>query len=620
MSRKPGRRRRQTAAHAPTSVAAESRPPDTSSAAAWVLAAAIVVLAGFAYAPVRQFDFVQLDDPQYVTENPHVRGGLTMAGMRWAFTTGHAANWHPLTWISHMLDVALFGVDPGAMHLVNVVLHITSALLLFFWLRRTTGDLGPSAFVAALFACHPAHVESVAWIAERKDVLSGLFWMLTLWAYLRFVQRRTTGRYAAALITYALGLTAKPMLVTLPFVLILLDYWPLRRLAVRYTATLVEKLPFLALAAVSSAITFVVQQRGGAVTGLDALPAGLRLENAVMSYAAYLGTLIWPVDLTIFYGRPVSVSPVLVAITAAGLIAATIVAVRLGRRLPHVPVGWLWYLGTLVPVIGLVQVGVQAMADRYTYLPFVGLFVIVAWSAQALVSGRLGRWRPLVYGLAVIVVVTSAALTRRQVGYWRDNTTLFAHATELTAGVDAVRAHNTVGARLLEQGRIDEALASFREARRLAPSDAESHYNLGLAYARQQRFPDAIAALNEAVRLRPDYAEAYAGLGMVAAAESRLDHAVAHYREAVRLNPGLAGAHNNLGTALANQRRMTDAVAAFAEAVRVQPDFHDARLNLATALATLGRTTDALGEIREVLRRDPANGRARAMLASLGGR
>jgi Flp pilus assembly protein TadD len=621
----------------------EAAPPRPSAAAVWALAAALVIATAVAYAPVRQFDFVQLDDPQYVTENPQVRSGLTASGLRWALTSGYAANWHPLTWISHMLDVSLFGMNAGAHHLMNLALHLASTVLLFLWLRRTTGDLGPSAFVAALFALHPVHVESVAWVAERKDVLSTLLWMLTLWVYVRYVNRPTLGRYALVAVTFALGLMAKPMLVTLPFVLLLLDVWPLGRLGhlsggrafrpgeladlkVRptyvsarptYMSLIREKLPLFALAAASSAITIVVQERGGAVTSLDALPVSLRVENAVMSYVSYLGKMIWPADLTIFYGRPEAMSPAVIGLTAVALTAATIAAIRLGRTRPYLPVGWLWYLGTLVPVIGLVQVGVQAMADRYTYVPLIGVFIAIAWSARDLTARSAAAGRALAI-TAVLIIIACAAATRRQVGFWQDNTTLFAHATELTLGVDQVRAHNAVGTALLNQGRLDEALANFLAAKRLAPEDAETHYNIGLAAARRDRLDEAIASWNEAIRLRPDYADAYAALGLAAAQQGRANDAIAHYRVAIRLKPDVPETHNNLGTTLANQRRLEDARASFAEAVRLRPDFHAARLNMAVAYATLGQRAEAVRELQEVLRRDPANERARAMLASLG--
>jgi Flp pilus assembly protein TadD len=414
---------------------------------------------------------------------------------------------------------------------------------------------------------------------------------------------------------------AKPMLVTLPFVLLLLDWWPGRDGRYgrydRFLFLVREKLPLFVLSAASSVVTFLVQRGGGAVTGLDALPLGLRLENAVMSYAGYLGKMVWPDDLAIVYSRPEHLSPLVVTGTALGLLAMSVVAFRLRRTRPYLFTGWFWYLGTLVPVIGIVQVGVQAMADRYTYIPLIGVCIAGAWAAR---DATL-RWprlaRPATVG-AVAIVLVCAWLARDQVGVWRNNATLFAHATQLATGGDAARAHLSVGATLLQQGRAEEALASFLEARRQAPDDPETHYHAGLGYAARQRYAEAATAFAEAIRLRPDFARAYAALGLASAQLGRTHEAIAHYRQAIRLAPD-AETHNNLGSALANERRLDEALASFREAVRLKPEFHDARINLAVALGTLGRRPEAIAELQEVLRRDPSQARARAMLASIGG-
>jgi Flp pilus assembly protein TadD len=408
------------------------------------------------------------------------------------------------------------------------------------------------------------------------------------------------------------------MLVTLPFVLLLLDWWPLRRCDGygrfgRFLVLVREKVPLLALAAASSVITFLVQRAGGAVTGLDALPVRLRLENAVISYAAYLGKMVWPVDLAIVYGRPEEISTGLVIVALLGLGTASALALRLGRRRPYVAVGWLWYLGTLVPVIGVVQVGVQAMADRYTYVPLIGIFIVIAWGVHDLVRARPALARAAA-AAAVAIAALCALVARQQVTIWKDNGTLFAHAAAVTLGVDSAAAHVRVGITLLEQGRVDEAVRSFLEARRLAPGDAETHYHLGLAYARQGRFAEASAALADAIRIHPDHANAYAALGLAAAQQGRAHEAIAHYRQALRLDPTNADVHNNLGSALAHERRLEEALPAFREAVRLRPDFHDARINLAVALAALGRRDEATAQLDEVLRRDPSNVRARAMI------
>jgi hypothetical protein len=544
---------------------------------------ALAVLTAVAYAPVRHFDFVQLDDPAYVLENPVVSRGLTLDGLRWAFTTGHAANWHPVTWLSHMIDVQLFGLAAGPHHLVNLALHLLNAILLFLLFEWMTARPWPSAFVAALFAVHPLHVESVAWVAERKDVLSTFFGLLAVLAYVWWARRfksptkRDGLAYLLVVFFYAISLMAKPMLVTLPFVLLLLDWWPLgrvqksggpdvrpstcargalssvegrksgrrssRRIAdgkrarraaqdspstvyhlpstaprtspgirypvygIRYTVyairpLVLEKLPLFALAAASSAITFLVQQRGGAVDDLQATPFGLRLGNAAVSAVQYLAAMLWPSGLTVIYPLPdrLSVGAVIAAI--AVLVAVSVAVVRLARPAPYLCVGWLWYLGTLVPVSGLVQVGLQARANRYTYIPLVGIFVMVAWGVPALFARRrVVRAALPVLGTGILVACT--LLTMREVRYWHDNVTLWTRATMVTLGVDEYHAHMSLGATLGDQGRLDEAIRHFAAAVTLEPNAADAHASLGIALGRQGRTGDALRALEEAARLDP---------------------------------------------------------------------------------------------------------------------
>lgn len=571
------------------------------------------------YARVWQHGFVNLDDAQYVSDNPAVSGGLSARGLSWAFTTPHAGNWHPLTWLSHMLDVELYGMNAGPHHLTSLLLHVASALLLFGLLHRMTGALFRSAFVAALFALHPLHVESVAWVAERKDVLSTLFFLLTIRAYLAYVRRPRPSRYALVLVLFALGLMAKPMLVTLPFVLLLLDYWPLGRAPSR--RLVVEKLPLLALALASSVVTFLVQQQAGAVKGLDALPFDHRLANAVMAYAAYIGKMLWPVQLAAIYPYPASRSAWLVAAAAAGLIAVTVLTLRAARRHPYLPVGWLWYLGTLMPVIGLVQVGSQPMADRYTYVPLIGLFLIVAWGMPDL----LARWphRDLALGVAAGSVILGCALAARaQVRHWRNSVALWQHALEVTT--ENPRAHNNLGHALAREGRGREAIGYYTEAVRIKPDYAEAHNNIGYALADQGRVREAIAHYSEALRVLPDYAEAHNNLGVALAGEGNADGAIQHLSDAVRIEPGRAEAHNNLGAVLAGQGRLEDAIRHLAEAVELRPGYADARRNLAMAhyeravtLAGQGRTSEAVGHLESVLKLDPSHEQASGALRSL---
>jgi len=599
-----------------------------SGQARWVSLALIAVNL-IVYASVWHDDFVNYDDYQYVSENADVSGGLTWHGVAWAFTTGAAANWHPLTWLSHMLDVQLYGLNPGAHHLTNLLLHIANTLLLFGLLHRMTGALGRSAFVAGLFAVHPLHVESVAWVAERKDVLSTLFWMLTLWAYVAYVRKPRLRRYLVVLLFFALGLMAKPMLVTLPFVLLLLDFWPLGRMAPgpnpagrwapsrEWWATVVhlvwEKLPLLALSVASSIVTFVVQRRGGSVVSLDAIPLNLRLANALASYVAYIGKMLWPAHLAVLYPYAQSLPRWWIAGAFLGLIGTTVAVIWASRRHPYLPVGWLWYLGTLVPVIGLVQVGPQAMADRYTYIPLIGLFILVAWGVPDL----LVRWRLRRIALptaAGLVIAACAIAARGQVQYWESGTALWTHALEVTTGNYV--AHTDLGVVLARQGRTDEAIREFREALRIKPGYADGHNKLGRALAEQGRLDEAIAHYTEALRNDPASAEAHNNLGLALARQGKLDESTHEFLEALRIQPDSAEVHNNFGVVLAGQGRTDEAIHEFQEALRIKPDY-EAHYSLGIALAKQGRTDEAIHEFLEALRIKPDDQEARRSLEYL---
>ena len=588
-----------------------------SGKARWVCLALIAANL-IVYASVGHHDFVNYDDGDYVSENPLVARGLTWHGVSWAFTTGYSSNWHPLTWLSHMLDVQLFGLNPGPHHLTNLLFHIANTLLLFGLLHRMTGALGRSAFVAGLFAVHPLHVESVAWVAERKDVLSTLFGMLTLWSYVGYVRQPRLGRYLVVLLLFALGLMAKPMLVTLPFVLLLLDFWPLGRVALgpiaagRWApsrdqwATAVhlvwEKLPLLALTVASSIVTFVVQRRGGSVMGLDAIPLNLRAANALVSYVAYIGEMLWPARLAVFYPYARSLPGWWVAGAFLGLIGVSVAVIWAGLRHPYLPVGWFWYLGTLVPVIGLVQVGSQPMADRYTYVPLIGLFILVAWGVPDL----LVRWplRSIAVPAAAGLVISGCAITAwAQLQYWESGTALWAHALEVTTG--NYLAHNNLGNALARQGRFDEAIVQFSEALRIKPDYSFAHNNLGNALARQGRVSEAIEHYSEALRIEPGYAEAHNNLGIVLADQGKLDEAIAHYSEALRTKPDYADAHNNLGIALVKHGREDEGIHEFSEALRIKPDYAEAHNNLGRILANQGRVSEAISQYSEALRIKP---------------
>jgi tetratricopeptide (TPR) repeat protein len=557
------------------------------------VAAAVVV-----YLPVRHHEFVNFDDPQYVVDNRPVQAGLTWPGLSWAFTARHAGNWHPLTWLSHMLDVQLYGLDPGAHHVTSVLLHVASTVLLFGLLHGMTGAMLRSGFVAALFAVHPLHVESVAWVAERKDVLSGLFFVLTLRAYAAYVRRPQPRRYGLVLALFALGLMAKPMLVTLPLVLLVVDFWPLQRPFTR--RLILEKLPLLALAAVSSVITLVVQRQSGAVKGLEALPLDRRLANAAVAYVAYVGKMLWPTGLAAIYPYPASLPAWRVAGAVSILAAVSIAALRTARSRPYLLAGWLWYLVTLVPVIGLVQVGSQPMADRYTYIPLIGLFIAGAW---ALPDRALAP-------AAVLAVAGCAVAARAQVGHWRNSAALWEHAVAVTH--DNHRAETNLGHALAKQGRTGEAIPHYLEALRIAPDFAEAHNDLGHALAEQGRTSEAIAHYSEAVRLLPGYVEARNNLAVALSGEGRNDEAIRQFSEALRLDPALAVSHNNLGAALAKQGNFPEALREFSEAVRIDPDYADATRNMALAHNALGaaladqrKTDEAMAHYAEAVRLAP---------------
>ena len=582
---------------------------------------ALVAATAIVYAPVRHHEFVNLDDPQYVTGNPWVARGLSGPGLRWAFTTGHAGNWHPLTWLSHMLDVQLFGLSPGAHHLTSLALHLANTVLLLALLHRTTGALGRSSLVAALFALHPVHVESVAWVAERKDVLSTVFFLLTLHAYVSYARFPRARRYAVVLALFALGLMAKPMLVTLPLVLLLLDYWPLGRLSSPAEARrrVLEKLPLMAMAAASCVVTWLVQHRAGALKGLDVLPLGRRISNAVVSCVLYIAKALWPSRLAAIYPYPAPPPAWAVALGAAAVVAVSVLAVRARARRPWLPVGWFWYLGMLVPVLGLVQVGSQPMADRYTYVPLVGLFIVLAWGAADL-AGRDPRRRAVTTAAAVLVVAACAVAARAQVGHWRSSVALWEHALAVTT--ESHRAENNLGHALARAGRNAEAVAHYGEALRLAPGDAEAHANLGLALADLGRTAEAVGHYEEALRLLPGDVEAHDNLGVALMDQGRIDDAIRHFEEAVRLDPSRALSHNDLGVALARKERFAEAVRELSLALQLDPDYAEARRNLAlahnglgAALADRGTVDEAVAHYAEALRLQPDLADAHANLA-----
>jgi protein O-mannosyl-transferase len=574
----------------------------------------IAVTAGI-YFQTGNHQFINFDDTVYVTDNPHVQGGITGGNIAWAFTAVTASNWHPLTWLSHMADVQLFGMDPRGHHLTSVFIHTASALLLFLLLAQITGFVWRSLFVAALFALHPLHVESVAWVAERKDVLSCFFWLLTLLLYARYVRKPSLNRYLLALFSFAAGLMAKPMLVTLPVVLLLLDYWPFNRFRKEPAADdatagpslanlFKEKLPFFLLSGLSSAITIYAQHHGGAMKNLDVVPLGLRIENSVVAYANYLGKTIWPHDLAILYPFP----PSLPLWQAAGsfllLALITVMTVWSRRRYPYLLVGWCWFLVTLVPVIGLVQVGGQSMADRYTYIPLIGLFIMAGWLIPELASGWRHRQEILVI-TAVVIISASAAATWRQLGYWKDSITLFRHTLEVTTGNYLIL--NNYGIALADRGDLDGAISAYREALRVWPNSSNAHINLGATLARQGKFDEAIGQYTEALRLQPDYALAYANLGKALAGLGRTGEAIGQYEHALKLDPSLADVDLNLAILLMKEGDRDSAIRHYETALRLDPYSPKVPINMGAALAKEGRLAEAADYFSQAIRIDPAS-------------
>jgi Flp pilus assembly protein TadD len=522
--------------------------------------AAVLVLATLAlYWPATGNEFVSYDDDIYVTANPQVARGLDGESVAWAFKAKEASNWHPLTWISHLLDVQMFGLSPSGHHGTSIVLHALTAGLLFLLLRGATGATGASLAVAALFAVHPLNVQSVAWVSERKNVLSTPLWLLALGAYGLWCRRGRIGWYVAAFVLLALSLLAKPMAVTAPFTMLLLDYWPLGRWTLGQRRLWLEKLPFFALAAASSYVTFMVQREAGSVVAQGGLKLLPRLANAVWSYLAYLGYAIWPRGLAAYYPLEDSTALWRVVVAAVAIVAVTALVWWARTRTRAPLVGWLWYLGTLVPVIGVVQVGTQSMADRYMYVPLIGMFVAVAWMGSLLVAG--GRLpREAVAGATAVAVVALGVVTLGQVAVWHDTVSLF---------------ESTV---------------------RAQPRAWVAHYNLGNAYETMGRHEDAIAAFRETIKLRPEFARAHNNLGNSLDAMGRVAEAVPSYERAVQLKPDLAEAYNNLGIAYANQGKPDQGVNALKTAILVRPDFMEAHLNLAITLRQLGKLPEARAE------------------------
>jgi len=674
------------------STAPSARPPRHHI---WLVAIGLTAATLAIYGQAPQFDFVSWDDPGYIYENPHIAQGITMESVKWAFSSGYASNWHPITWISHMVDIEMFGLErgpgesvlrgPGGHHLVSVLLHVANSLLLLWLLTRMTGAFWPSALTAALFALHPLRVESVVWASERKDVLSGLFFMLTLLAYHGYTQRPTLRRYLLVFTSLALGLMSKPMLVTVPFVLLLLDLWPLRRMqfeqpsTLRYAAPgketkvskvhssavsagsaekpknqslcfvnfvafcskivtakrteptvsesnpapglrflILEKLPLLALVLASGLVTMFVQKAGGAVSSLDRLPWAWRLVNAPVAYAMYLLKTLWPSHLAYNYPHPGALQTERfsewvvwagIAILCLGLVS--VIAVCVARSRPYLLIGWLWFLGMLVPVIGLMQVGNQAWADRYAYLPLVGVYVMISWSLARCVQLR-PMLRRAVIAIVLVALLTLLPCSWRQASVWRDGQTLYEHALAVTR--NNFMAHYNLANDLQKSGRIDEAVIHHQQALSINPNLVNVHNNLGNIFARSGRPEEAFEHYREALLSDPNYVEAHGNWGNALQTMGRHEEAIGHYEKALEIEPTYFEAQYNWAKALRRLGKPDEAILHFKQALLINPKLAEAHNALGLIAESQGRVPEAIGYFEQALQLKPDYASARENL------
>lgn len=578
----------------------------------------LLLLALAAYRGLPSCGFVNFDDNLYVTDNFHVKSGISLSGSKWAFVTSHAFNWHPVTWLSHMLDVELYGLKAGRHHMTSLLFHILNSFLLLFWLSKYTRKFWPACFVAALFLLHPLHVESVAWISERKDVLSTFFWLLTMWCYTGYLSSPGKLRYLMVNFVFMLGLMSKPMLVTLPFVLLLLDYWPLNRTrfeviksdfrtggkSMPVAALVWEKMPLFILSAIACLITFGVQRGTGAIESVIDFPLHLRLANASVAYAGYIIKTVCPLGLAVFYPYPDGYFWWTIAAAGLFLIMTSLVVITYRKQMPWLPVGWFWYMGTLIPVIGLVQVGDQSMADRYTYVPIIGLFIILAWGGAKIVSMRVGLKQFFVL-TGCIFILFCVVITNLQVQYWKDSISLFSHAVRVTSG--NALAYNNLGMALAEKGRTEEAIVNFRSAIQIDHEFAMAYNNLGAALIGQGHMQEALDCLKTALILRPEYADAENNMGIVLEKIGKIPDSIKHFKKALILEPSHTRAHNNLGAILLSQNKVNEAMDHFAKALEFDPENADAHNNLGTVLTRYGRIDQAVKHFKAAVRFNPAN-------------
>jgi len=565
----------------------------------------LVLATAAVYLQVRNHEFVGYDDDDYVSENARVQNGLTLDNVIWAFKTTHTGYWHPLTWLSHLLDVELFDVQSGRHHLTSVFFHILNSLLLFIVFRKMTGKVWQSGFVAVIFAVHPLHVESVAWVSERKDVLSMFFWMLALWSYARYTEHPQIHRYLPVMGFFLMGLMAKPMVVTLPFVLLLLDYWPLKRIqfnplkkdkaisAWRPSAgfLVLEKIPLFIFVLASCFITVFAQKKSGALASSAIHPFYVRVGNAFISYLEYIQKMIWPDNLAVLYPHPGTISEWHFIAALILLISISYLAIRYLKQLPWLGVGWFWYLGTLVPVIGIVQVGVQALADRYTYIPLTGLFIIFAWGVTQLMA----EWRYRTIAIfamcaALFPILMITAWT--QASYWQNSRSLFTHTLNVTSNNYVI--HNNLGYELAVMGRLDDALKHYREAIRINPDFEIAYVNLGKALLLKGKVNESIRYYQALLKIKPAYAGVHHNLGLVLLRKGDIENAIFHFQESLRINNEYAEVYNSLAAAMLSKGEINRAISFYRQALQIRPGFYEAQKNL----SKLENLSDSKREVR----------------------
>ena len=562
------------------------------------------------YWQVKDFNFAGYDDELYITENLHVQSGLTCESIKWAFTTFHAGNWQPVTWLSHMLDIELYGLNPMGHHWTNLQFHIANTLLLFFILFKMTGALWRSAFVAALFALHPLHVESVAWVAERKDVLSTFFGMLTISAYIIYVKKRNLFRYSLVFILLSLGLMAKPMLVTLPFVLLLLDFWPLERLkyyspdqSSKIFSLIYEKIPLFIPVIISSVLTILAQKEAEALYTFEALPFKTRIANAFVSYADYTIKTIWPQNLAVFYPHPFGEFSLWYVFLAALAIAGiSFFSIRSLKQHPYMAVGWFWYFGTLVPVIGLIQVGAQGMADRYTYIPLTGLFIIVAWGMPDL----LKKWdynRIILVIFSIIIIFAFSTRSYFQIKHWGNSTAVFKNAVKVTD--NNWLAYNNLGLALMRDGKSNDAVFYFKKTLQIRPNFLKTLDNLGIALYRLEKFEEALFYYSKALKIDPKHAGIHNNTANVLTALGKLEEAVQHYKKAILIDPEFADAYYNLANVLTIQGKLDKAILYYESAIKKDSGHSNAHYKLGCILLKKNEYKKALAHFAQVIKIKP---------------